>query len=58
VAERVEAPFLQRQCDHDRESRNIGSTLTFVAHVVASLDKALYDGYLCFVASNKQQIKW
>ena len=25
-------------------------------HVVASLDKALYDDHLCLVASNKQQI--
>ena len=25
-------------------------------HVVASLDKTLYDNYLCLVASNKQQI--
>ena len=25
-------------------------------HVVASLDKTLYDDYLCLVASNKQQI--
>ena len=27
-------------------------------HVVASLDKAFYDNYLCIVASNKQQIQW
>jgi len=33
-----------------------GSTSTLGAHVVASLDKALYDDCLCFVASNKQQI--
>jgi len=26
-----------------------GSTLTLIAHVVASLDKALYDDYLCLV---------
>ena len=26
--------------------------------VVASLDKTLYDDYLCLVASNKQQIQW
>jgi len=25
---------------------------------VASLDKALYDDYLCLVALNKQQINW
>jgi len=29
-----------------------------IGHVVAPLDKALYDDYLCLVASNKQQIKW
>jgi len=39
-------------------SRDLGSTSTLVAHVVASLDKALYDDYLCLVASNKQQIQW
>jgi len=27
-------------------------------YVVASLDKALYDDYICLVASNKQQIQW
>ena len=27
-------------------------------HVVAFLDKTLYDDYLCLVASNKQQIHW
>ena len=27
-------------------------------HVVASLDKAVYDDYLCMVASNKEQIQW
>ena len=27
-------------------------------HVVASLEKMLYDDYLCLVASNKQQIQW
>jgi len=26
--------------------------------VAASLDKALYDDYLCLVALNKQQIQW
>jgi len=31
---------------------------TLVGHVVASLDKALYDDYLCLVALNKQQIQW
>ena len=28
------------------------------SHVVASLDKTLYDDYLCLVASNQQQIQW
>ena len=28
------------------------------SHVVASLDKTLYDDYLCLVVSNKQQIQW
>jgi len=51
VAKRVKAPFLWRPCDLD-------STPTFNVHVVASLDKALYDDYLCLVASNKRQIKW
>ena len=27
-----------------------------LGHVAASLDKTLYDDYLCLVASNKQQI--
>ena len=27
-------------------------------HVVASLDKTLYDDYLCLAASNKLQIHW
>ena len=27
-------------------------------HVVASLDKTLYDDYLYLVASNKQEIQW
>jgi len=51
VAKRVKAPFLRRPCD-------LGSTHTLVAQVIASLDKALYDDYICLVASNKQQIKW
>jgi len=38
--------------------RGIGSTFSLIGHVVASLDKALFDDYLCLVASNKQQIKW
>ena len=35
--------------------RKIRQTRT-AGHVVASLDKTLYDNYLCLVASNKQQI--
>ena len=27
-------------------------------HVVASLNKTLYDNYLCLEASNKQQVQW
>jgi len=38
--------------------RDIGLTLTLVGHVVAALDKMLYDDYLCLVASNKEQIQW
>jgi len=38
-------------------SRDLDLTPTFGTHVVASLDKALYDDYLCLVGSNKQQIK-
>jgi len=33
--------------------RDVGSTPTLGAHVVASLDKALYDDYLCLMAPNK-----
>jgi len=39
-------------------TRDLGSTPTLIEHVVASLDKALYDDYLCLVSSNKQQIQW
>ena len=28
------------------------------SHVIAFLDKTLYDDYLCLMASNKQQIQW
>jgi len=38
-------------------SRDLGSTPTFGTHVVASLDKALYDDTVCLVPSNKQKIK-
>jgi len=34
------------------QSRDVGSIPTLIEHVVASLDKALYDDYLCLVASN------
>jgi len=36
--------------------RDLGSTPTLIEYVVASLDKTLYNDYLCLVASNKQQI--
>jgi len=39
-------------------SRDLGSTPTLILYVVVSLDKTLYDDYLCLVASNKQQINW
>jgi len=55
VAERVKAPFLWRPCDS--RLRDLGSTPTLIGHVVASVDKTLYDDYLCLVASNKQQIQ-
>jgi len=35
-------------------SRDLGSTTILVGRVVTSLDQALYDDYLCLVASNKQ----
>jgi len=35
------------------KSRDLGSIPTLIVHVVAFLDKALYDDYLCLVASNK-----
>jgi len=38
--------------------RDLGLTLPRVGHVDASLDKPLYDDYLCLVTSNKQQIQW
>ena len=50
-----------------RESKGVVCTTTLIArskfnpypgHVVASLDKAFYDDYLCMVASNMQQIQW
>ena len=50
VAERVKASFLRRPRSHD-----LGFN-PHPGHVVASLDKALYDDYLCLVASSKQQI--
>jgi len=39
-------------------SRDLRSTPILTRHVVASLIKALYDDYLCLVASNKQKIQW
>jgi len=38
--------------DHDRVI--YVQLLLLSRHVVASLDKAFYDNYLCLVASNKQ----
>jgi len=57
MTETVKAPFLQRPCDCNRVI-NVGSTPTLVSLIVASLDKALYDNYLCLMSSNKQQINW
>jgi len=56
LVDSVAAPFLRRQCDHDR-SRDLCSTPTLVGHVVASLNKALYDDYLCLVASNNRKTR-
>jgi len=44
--------------DYGIRSCDLSSTLTFGAHVIASLDKALYDDYLCLVASKKYKIQW
>ena len=50
-----------------RKSKGVVLTTTLIArfefnphpgHVVASLDKAFYDDYLCMVALNEQQIQW
>ena len=50
-----------------RESKGVVIKTTLIArstfnlhpgHVVASLEKAFYDNYLCMVASSKQQIQW
>jgi len=51
VAERVKRRF----SDDQPQSYDLGSTFTLVAHVLASLDKKLYN-YLCLVASDKQQL--
>ena len=49
-----------------RDSKGVVFTTTLIArstfnpypgHVVASLDKAFYDDYLCIVALNKQKIR-
>ena len=50
VAKWVKASFLRRPRSHD-----LGST-PHPGHAAASLNKMLYDDYLCLVASNKQQI--
>jgi len=52
-ADRVKAPLLWRPWSYD-----LGSIPILVAYVVASFDKALYDNYVCLVASNKHQINW
>ena len=50
-----------------RESKGVVFTTTSIArsmfnphpgHVIASLDKAFCDNYLCVLASNKQQTQW
>ena len=52
---------------HGRMGKGVVFTTTLIkwsgfnphpGHIVASLDKTLYDDYLCLVASNKQQIQW
>jgi len=53
VVERVKLPVLRRPCDHN--SRDLGSTLTLVVRVVASLDKALCDDYLCLWLPTSKQ---
>ena len=50
MAERVTAKF------YDDSGRMTSVQPT--PYVVASLDKTLYDDYLCLVASNKQQMHW
>jgi len=37
--------------------RDLDATLTLVTHVAASLDKALYDDYLCLLAFTREQIQ-
>jgi len=59
VAKRVKAPFHGHfTVIVGTRLRDPSSTPTLVAPIVVSLDKALYDDYLCLVATNKQQIKW
>jgi len=41
-----------------RVTHDVGSTPTFIPHVVSLLDKVLYEDYLSLVASNKQHINW
>ena len=50
-----------------QEDKDVIFTMTLIAwsgfnphpgHVVESLDKTLFNDYLCLVASNKQQIQW
>ena len=51
MAERVKGLFYD---DPDRMTWVQPAT----GHVVASFDKALYDDYLCLVASNKHKFTW
>ena len=59
--------FLSFSRQRGRMSKGVVFTTTLIewsgfnphpGHVVASLDKTLYDDYLCLVASNKYQIQW
>ena len=50
MAKRLKTSFLRRPWLHEYGFN------AHPGHVAASLDKTLYDDYLCFVALNKQQI--
>jgi len=49
--------FLGKVIGSNPWSRDLGSIPTLVVYVIASLDKALYDDYICLVVSNKHKIK-